>query len=917
MGDDAGLKQLEHLDPAIAERMGSAVRRFPLTLSDADIRAVVDDLLWAYAQDVSFGDALTDGLESVLAAGRHEGLVRYRRLVREFGARGPGLGRQMARSLVAVTTCADRAFCTQFVRLTGVMLKKGSYTLKDPFMVLDDLLGAGDISSATVYLGFLYALFSRNLTYNRTVYLTKYMPRAIRRLHPDARPWQIPILTHAMRESDRLAESLVDGLDRDLALLNPEGLRQFFEGALAVYRGNAGHGMAFASLMSRRGRAACDALRVAVSLDQMRGALDRYLGARIGSGVRVASMSSAPPDLSRGDGPRPHVFTDGGSLFLADTLDTRPTVSENRRLYKCLTRLESGIIENGTYDFDIHRAAAMGGLPGHGADHHPHRADLDVLFDQYDDPALAAYLFTIIEHGRVRRWSQSRYPGGQRTMAPFVRDELLRWFDFAGAHPLAGLVAWSLLPRQEALDFASTRSAVMRDGELIDQCRAGLPPGQPVEISAVVLRGLYDRVAARLDDIRRESAGVPRLPCLPFGRVLRPDLYLARIQHLHALAIRMREALAERRLPAYRVEILRQLQQDGSRLTTEALRQAVRRSTEDADPFAGTPADCLGAVLAATLPAAAETGGSSFSAAGHDGEETHWYPEWDVGSQDYLNAHVRIRAGIPAFSQGGVYSDVLARRSHLVGQIRQAFERMRPQGVSILRRWPEGDDFDYRALLDFAVDRRMGRFPSQRLYIKRLKHNRDVATLLLVDMSRSTAHPARGNGRSVMDVEKEAIVLFCEALGVLGDRFAIAGYSGAGRMGVDYFRIKGFDDAMTGDIRARIGGMRPLRSTRTGAAIRHAARELDRVDAAARLLILLGDGYPNDVDYKKAHAIEDTRRAILEARSRRIYTHGITVNIVGDPGLDALFGATAHTVITDVRELPEKIWRVYSALTKH
>jgi nitric oxide reductase activation protein len=313
---------------------------------------------------------------------------------------------------------------------------------------------------------------------------------------------------------------------------------------------------------------------------------------------------------------------------------------------------------------------------------------------------------------------------------------------------------------------------------------------------------------------------------------------------------------------------------------------------------------------------APEDAGAGADTTDRCGGDTYWYPEWDHRSQDYLRRHVRIRARTSIFSQTGVYGEVLHRRSSLVGSIRRAFERIRPQGVSILRRWMEGDDFDYRALLDFTVDRRMGRFPSQRIYIKRLKQRRDVAAMLLVDMSRSTAHPARGTGQSVMDVEKEAIVLFCEALGVLGDRFAVSGYSGAGRMGVEYFRIKGFDETMAPDVRARIGGMRPMRSTRTGAAIRHAAGELEAVDAGVRLLVVLGDGFPNDVDYKKAHAIEDTRKAVLEAHARRIHTHGITVNMVGDPGLDALFGATAHTVITDVRELPEKLWRVYSSLTK-
>jgi len=293
-----------------------------------------------------------------------------------------------------------------------------------------------------------------------------------------------------------------------------------------------------------------------------------------------------------------------------------------------------------------------------------------------------------------------------------------------------------------------------------------------------------------------------------------------------------------------------------------------------------------------------------------------WYPEWDGSRGDYRNAHVRVRVGRPPAADAGVCAGVLSRRHHLVNRIRRAFELLRPQGVALLRRWTEGDDFDYRALLDFAVDRRAGRTPSDRVYLKRLKVNRDVATLLLVDQSRSTMHPAAGTHQSVMAVEKEAIVLFCEALGVLGDRFAVAGFSGAGRLGVDYFWVKTFGDAMGAGVWARIAGMAPLRSTRMGAAIRHATAAFEAAPAAVRLLIVLGDGFPNDLDYKKGYAVEDTRKAIQEAHARHIHTHGITVNIASGAGLDALYGGSAHTVISDVRELPDALWRVYANLTR-
>jgi nitric oxide reductase activation protein len=206
--------------------------------------------------------------------------------------------------------------------------------------------------------------------------------------------------------------------------------------------------------------------------------------------------------------------------------------------------------------------------------------------------------------------------------------------------------------------------------------------------------------------------------------------------------------------------------------------------------------------------------------------------------------------------------------------------------------------------------------PSERLYIKRVKAQRDVAALFLVDLSRSTANRAYGTRSRVIDIEKEAIVLLCEALEIVGDAYAIAGFSGSGRLGVDYYRIKEFEDPLDDAVRGRIPAMAPHRSTRMGAAIRHATGLLLKMTAKVRLLIVLGDGFPNDVDYKKKYAIEDTSKAIYEARAKHVHVKGITVNITGDARLDTVYGNFHHSVISDVRELPDKLLRIYGTLTR-
>jgi nitric oxide reductase activation protein len=148
------------------------------------------------------------------------------------------------------------------------------------------------------------------------------------------------------------------------------------------------------------------------------------------------------------------------------------------------------------------------------------------------------------------------------------------------------------------------------------------------------------------------------------------------------------------------------------------------------------------------------------------------------------------------------------------------------------------------------------------------------------------------------------------------DALAVAAFSGSGRTGVDYLRVKAFEEGLTEEVKQRIGALSPQRNTRMGAAIRHAARELSLQPARVRLLILVSDGFPNDTEYRGAQAVADTRQALTELGARQIRFHALTVNLPADPQLDRLYGKAHHQVISDVRELPGRMVRVYRALTR-
>jgi nitric oxide reductase activation protein len=270
------------------------------------------------------------------------------------------------------------------------------------------------------------------------------------------------------------------------------------------------------------------------------------------------------------------------------------------------------------------------------------------------------------------------------------------------------------------------------------------------------------------------------------------------------------------------------------------------------------------------------------------------------------------RVGVDA----SFYPEVLAARSGLVRRIRRNFELLRPEGLQILRHWPEGDSFDYDALIEYALDRRMKITPDDRLYRKRLKVDRDVAVYLLIDVSSSTKNKLPDSNSTILGVEKEAVVLFCEALERVGDAFSIAGFSGSGRLAAEFFLVKDFDESLGDEVKNRIGALRPEKNTRMGPAVRHATAKLAAYPAKVKLLVILSDGLPNDQDYNQEYAIEDCRAAIRESRSRFVHVHAITVNAVNSPHLDRLYGDVHHTVIADVKDLPDKLPRIYRALTK-
>jgi nitric oxide reductase NorD protein len=855
---------------------------------------LVDEIIWALAEEIGFGRAYAQGLLLVWSK-KPGALVTYREQVHEAAGIGATLAQIVARHAAPVVVAGKRLHA-QFVQTSTIMRAKGTYTLNAPLEALGQLLAAGDHASAEAYLDLLSTVFRQPMNYNQSLRLVYLLPEAVRAFVPRRRRLHIVQTTRLAQTDLQLLDPFLDGLRRGLGLLRETALARFVGEAIERFQRNAPAGRAFLGLESNTGRERCADLQVAVALSQVESTLHQYVRARLGRSVPIHALGELPAGTCP---PETLVCSDGCSIYLVDELGHHGRREDNAALYKMLVRLEAGLLEIGTYDFDLERAAerspevaahigwtgaALSG-PACDAEHFVHR---------FARPALADDLFTVLEHARLTRWMARTYPGLWGRVRPLLAHEAGRCMhQGAQPHPLMAVYVRQVLSeRHDSDSWAAAVAAALADHD-----------AATVEETAAAVCRAYAALAA----CAPPGAAVYLPLSMPFGwRLQWPLVSMAQTAGRDTIE-RLRAGLAQKGVRLYRSDLRRRLSEQGGTLAADDIKTLLL------EPGAGAGAAPLSNLdLSALLQAS-----GVLPAPAAAGAQAHRYREWDCRVQDYLRDHVAVYTKTLAQAPGDLYQQILARRRGLLAHTRRAFELLKPERLKLLRPWREGDDFDYRALLDFAVARRMGRTPSDRLFIKRIKQARDVAVLLLVDLSRSTANTVAGGDATVIQVTQEALVIFCEALKVVGDNFALAGFSGSGRHAVDYFTIKSFDEPLSAGVRHRIAALRPQRSTRMGAAIRHATAGLALLDARVRLLLLISDGFPNDLDYKAEYAVADTRRSIQEARSRNIHVKAITVNIGSDPRLDDLYGRRHHHVIGAVPELPGKLLRLYSTLTRH
>ncbi|MDH5648527.1 MAG: VWA domain-containing protein [Gammaproteobacteria bacterium] len=284
------------------------------------------------------------------------------------------------------------------------------------------------------------------------------------------------------------------------------------------------------------------------------------------------------------------------------------------------------------------------------------------------------------------------------------------------------------------------------------------------------------------------------------------------------------------------------------------------------------------------------------------------YNEWDFRRQHYRKNWCAVREKTISPVYDDFIQNTLRKYSGLIKHLRKSFEAMRDED-RVLNRQTYGDGIDIDALVQALAESRNGSEMSDQLFTRLHRNERNIAVVFMVDMSGST----KG---WINEAERESLVLLAEALETLGDRYAIYGFSGMARKRCEIYKIKEFHETYNEEIRARITGITPKDYTRMGFAIRHLTKILQDVEARTRILITISDGKPDDYDnYRGAYGIEDTRRALVEARRSGIHPYCITIDTEAKDYLPHMYGDAAFTVIDKVNQLPLKVSDIYRRLT--
>ena len=293
------------------------------------------------------------------------------------------------------------------------------------------------------------------------------------------------------------------------------------------------------------------------------------------------------------------------------------------------------------------------------------------------------------------------------------------------------------------------------------------------------------------------------------------------------------------------------------------------------------------------------------------------YSEWDYQIQLERPTWVTVQEKRAKAGDIALVDAIATQYKREIFRMKFLLDAMQPQGVQRIRKLEDGDEIDINAAIASTIDIRMGQQPDPRIMMRSVRKIRDISVLVLLDLSESTNETVSGQEFSVLDLTRQATVLLADAISKIGDPFAIHGFCSDGRHDVEYFRYKDFNQPYDEQPKAKLAGMTGQLSTRMGAAIRHASHYLNLQRSSKKLLLIITDGEPADVDVRDPQYLRyDTKKAVEEAGRSGVITFCMSLDPRADQYVSRIFGAKNYMVVDHVERLPEKLPLLYAGLTR-
>lgn len=740
----------------------------------------------------------------------------------------------------------------------------------------------------------------------------------VKGLHLDQRPGLRDQLGIVAREFPAGIPALLRVLPRAFEEAGEQGLADWLAKGMAVARENATAGVAFFALESRTSLRAIRQASAGVELEEVQELLRKYIHMLSGTvvGIHRQEVLWYPPPLEE-------FPCRSGDLPLPGRIDVFPTYEDNFRLFRVLAAQQAGRREFGTYEFSLSTLwprlpMSLRQLLGEKVPEAADGGELSEYFRCFPHPEVVTALFVLLETKRVNARISEVYPG--------LREDL-QW---AASLSLPSVLPDTLVSLLSGVTWPSHPNATVHD-------------------SALLAAEVYVRLLSSLATAQQQARDPSALSSLMFDKVTGDALLDPEMDDSPPPS-----EVPE--LPPLELNPEKDEREGGTPLSPEELK-ALLEAGVDIQILQGkqntiVPQGLYVSDLAGKMPGNGERqqvpldDGQGFvnGQRRREREEglTFFYDEWDYQIADYRSRWCRLREIVLAGDAGEFFAKTLSDYATLTPAVKHEFQRIRPEQYRVLRGMEDGEEFDLNAVVTAASDRRARIAPSSKLYTTRRQTERDVAALFLLDMSASTDEPVEPvvrqyldeetddwqaawkkrpsvpepPPRRIIDVTKEALVLMAEALEEIGDAYAIYGFSGQGKDNVEFYHVKSFAEALSPTVKGRIGAIAPKRSTRMGAALRHSLEKLKDLTCRVKLLVLLSDGFPQDMDYGTdrrsiTYGIRDTMMALREADRAGVLTFCLTVDKAGHDYLREMCEPSRYLVLEDVASLPTELPKVY------